>query len=246
MPSPAGLWRGIPRIQIAGIKNVEEAALSTAAGADGIGLLLALDYPRDDAITPNTAMEIVRSLPKDICSVLITHSIDVGEIVRLARLTGVSAVQIHTDPALEISCSALSSIRSALPDTGIIKVLHIPARGEETPPVSLPKEVAGLVDALILDSQAVEVIDGQTYKTLGGTGRLNDWGVAVGIVAAVAPLPVLHAGGLNPDNVFDAIRRINPYGVDVNSGVRKEGSCEKDPARVGTFVRQAKAAFAKT
>ena len=74
---------------------------------------------------------------------------------------------------------------------------------------------AAVADALVLDSR--------TADRLGGTGRTHDWSVSARIVAAVAPLPVYLAGGLRPENVAEAIARVHPAGVDVNSGVEDAG-----------------------
>lgn len=238
----------IPRIQIAGIKSPEEVQICIDAGADGLGLLLMLDYPRGDAISVTQARAIVDLAPESMCTVLITHSTALDEIVANVRQTGVSTLQIHNDSLNEMPLSGLADIRRALPDIAIIKVLHIPAsvNGNAEDVCFKARSLRPYVDALILDSQATEHIDGRDYRTLGGTGCLNNWDVAGAIVSAITPFPVIHAGGLTPENVYAAIAVIRPYGVDVNSGVRKGGSVDKDPQKVGAFVGQAKAAFADT
>ena len=87
-------------------------------------------------------------------------------------------------------------------------------------------------DALVLDSR--------TADCLGGTGLTHDWSVSAGIVEAVAPLPVYLAGGLRPENVGEAIARVRPAGVDVNSGV-EDASGRKDGQRMCEFVARARA-----
>jgi phosphoribosylanthranilate isomerase len=238
----------IPRVQIAGIKNIAEAQMCIDAGADGFGLLLMLDYPRGDAISRETAKKLsdyFRHHAKGGVSVLITHSTDCEAIAETAAFTGVDAVQVHNDSGDEISIDDLRKIKDALPSgTGLIKVLHIPDRGPvETGLINHARQQASVADALILDTKAVEIIDGREYTTLGGTGCANDRDVAWAIVEAVKPCPVIYAGGLNPENVAEAISFIKPYGVDVNSGARKQGSVEKDPAKVAAFARNAWKAF---
>jgi phosphoribosylanthranilate isomerase len=95
--------------------------------------------------------------------------------------------------------------------------------------------VAPEVDALLLDSgnQSLPV------KELGGTGRTHDWSVSRRIVEA-APVPVYLAGGLTPDNVGEAVRRVRPFGVDVCSGVRSGGRL--DEARLAAFAAAVRAA----
>ena len=78
-------------------------------------------------------------------------------------------------------------------------------------------------------------------KELGGTGRVHDWALSRRIVAE-APCPVFLAGGLNPDNVAEAIRQVGPYGVDLCTGVRTEGAL--DAAKLGAFMGAVAAADA--
>ncbi len=237
--------KSIPRIQIAGIKNLEEARICVEAGADGFGLLLMLDYPREDAVSTETAGRLAEYFHKNSngTSVLITHSTD-PEAISLAVLrTEVDAVQVHNDSANEISVENLWRIREALPaGTRLIKVLHVPESHEQVDGVVMrAKRFAGIADAVILDSKTVENIEGRDYVTLGGTGKPNNREFAREIVAAVDPFPVIYAGGLDPDSVAEAVRFVRPYGVDVNSGTRRSGSFEKDPDKVLKFVKNATA-----
>jgi phosphoribosylanthranilate isomerase len=91
---------------------------------------------------------------------------------------------------------------------------------------------AAVADALVLDSR--------TADRLGGTGLTHDWSVSARIVAAVAPLPVYLAGGLTPENVAEAVARVRPAGVDVNSGV-EDADGRKDAAKMRAFVDRARA-----
>ena len=91
---------------------------------------------------------------------------------------------------------------------------------------------AAHADALVLDSRAAD--------RLGGTGRTHDWSVSARIVAAAAPVPVYLAGGLRPDNIAEAVARVRPAGVDVNSGV-EDADGRKDEAKMRAFVARATA-----
>ncbi len=100
----------------------------------------------------------------------------------------------------------------------IVQVIHV--TGEVT--LSEAKEIAPHVDAILLDSgnQSVPV------KELGGTGRTHDWQISRQICDSVR-VPVFLAGGLNPGNVKEAIHQVNPYGVDLCSGVRTNGKLDE-------------------
>ena len=87
-------------------------------------------------------------------------------------------------------------------------------------------------DALVLDTR--------TAERLGGTGQTHDWSVSARIVEAVAPVPIYLAGGLRPENVAEAVARVRPAGVDVNSGV-EDASGRKDTAKMRAFVDRARA-----
>ena len=111
-----------------------------------------------------------------------------------------------------------------MPGIKLVQVIHV--TGPESVEEAL--RVAPHVDALLLDSgnQSLKV------KELGGTGRVHDWSLSERIVKSV-PRPVYLAGGLKPDNVGEAIRRVRPFGVDVCSGLRTDGSL--DEAKVAAF-----------
>lgn len=234
----------IPRIQIAGIKDIAEAEMAMAAGADGIGLLQMLDYARGDAITKEQAQEIVKYVGDQATTVMITHSTDIDAVSAWAKELKCHTVQVHNDSEVEMSASELKRLRQEL-KTGIIKVLHVPAEATEAAAEQLFKkarELAFYADAFILDTKAMEEINGEMVQTLGGTGKLNDWDMCR-LITQASPIPVIMAGGLTVDNVADAITHIKPYAVDVNSGTRKSDSVEKDAGKVRGFVVNAEHGF---
>jgi phosphoribosylanthranilate isomerase len=110
-----------------------------------------------------------------------------------------------------------------------IKAVHV--LDGDTPDTVIAKTQAGMADMVLLDSRAGD--------RFGGTGRAFDWSVAR---AVAERLPVILAGGLTPDNVFDAVRMVRPFAVDVSSGVETDGA--KDPARIRAFIEAVRAADA--
>ena len=108
-----------------------------------------------------------------------------------------------------------------------MQVIHV--RGQES--VAEAAEVAPHVDAILLDSGNPTL----AIKELGGTGRVHDWEISRQIRERI-DRPIFLAGGLRPDNVRDAISRVDPYGLDLCNGVRTDGKL--DPMKLGAFFRE--------
>jgi phosphoribosylanthranilate isomerase len=218
-------------IKICGTTNLTDAQASLAAGVDALGFIFAPSLRR---ITVDQAAEIISSLTDDIekIGVFVNETpVRIAEIVERAGLTG---VQLHGDePADE-----MEQYRHALGQRKIIKAL--PARELLNSPDSLNGYMQSRadIDAILLDAGSP--------SQRGGTGQAFDWTAAAPIVAEVrARMPVIIAGGLNPENVGEAIRLFTPWGVDVVSGVEREVGI-KDEARLRSFVgavRQTQAAL---
>jgi len=122
----------------------------------------------------------------------------------------------------------LRRLRALAPGMRLLKAVHV--TGEDA--LGRALSYAGAADALVLDSR--------TADRLGGTGLTHDWSVSARIVEAVTPLPVYLAGGLRPENVGEAVARVRPAGVDVNSGV-EDASGRKDAQKMREFVARARA-----
>lgn len=175
------------------------------AGANTIGMLTGLLYPAEDEITPEKARSITAALPEDIQPVLVTHLLDPGEVSEIAGFTGVSAVQIHNDMPAE----DLGMLRGLVPGVLIIKAIHVVDSKSLTEARSYEK----YADMLLLDTK--------TNDGIGGTGMTHDWSISRRIVEAVQK-PVILAGGLNPDNIEEAVALVRPAGIDANSGLENE------------------------
>jgi phosphoribosylanthranilate isomerase len=122
----------------------------------------------------------------------------------------------------------LRRLRALAPDMRLLKAVHV--TGDDA--IGRALDSAADADALVLDTR--------TADRLGGTGRTHDWSVSARIVDTVAPLPVYLAGGLRPENVAQAVARVRPAGVDVNSGV-EDAKGRKDAAKMRAFVDRARA-----
>ncbi|HJQ99863.1 MAG TPA: phosphoribosylanthranilate isomerase, partial [Candidatus Polarisedimenticolaceae bacterium] len=210
------------RVKVCGMTRVEDAQAAVAAGADAVGCLVGLDGAPRDEVPAALARVVFASLPPFVTRVLVTHRTATEDVLELVRATGAQVVQLHGAFAL----GAVADLRAHAPFLSIVKAAHVVDEGSIAPAL----EAARVADAVLLDSR--------TADRIGGTGQVHDWSISVRIVERSAA-PVILAGGLTPDNVAEAIARVRPWGVDVNSGVRgPDGS--KSHERIRAFVVAAK------
>lgn len=191
------------RIKICGITRREDAEAAVAAGADALGFVFWPKSPR--AIDPFDARAIVATLPPFVTTVGVFVNAGAAHVNAVARLVGLSAVQLHGDETPEV----LSALR-----VPVIKAVS----GEAADAGRWPARVLLLVDAVDPERR-------------GGTGHRADWRRAAALAAS---RPVLLAGGLTPDNIEDAIAAVRPFGIDVSSGVEHAPGI-KDHVRVAAL-----------
>lgn len=203
------------RIKICGITNLDDARLCAAAGADALGFIFVEGTPR--YVTPEAAARIVAALPPFVTPVGVFWNHAPGHVKAVAEQCGLGALQFHGDEAPE----DLHDFR--LP---VIKTLKIVG------PADLDRMAGYRVAAFLLDSPS--------RWSEGEARAVIPWDVAAEMARRH---PVLLSAGLTPDNVGEAVRRVRPYGVDVNSGVEARPG-RKDEARVIRFVNLARAAAA--
>ncbi|MDJ0509915.1 MAG: phosphoribosylanthranilate isomerase [Crocosphaera sp.] len=215
------------RIKICGIKTVEDACLAIEQGADAIGLLVGKRHYSEDFISEDLAKKITKACPPYTSPVLVTHLKDWREIYNLATYISVTTIQIHSNCELD----TVIRLQEKIPYIKIVKSLH--ANQLETH--QNIEVFEDYVDAFIVDTINME--EGR----VGGTGLTHDWNISKNIVEQTK-CKVILAGGLNPDNIADAIRKVNPFGVDANSGLKnKEGL--KDKKKISDFISKAKLEF---
>jgi phosphoribosylanthranilate isomerase len=198
-----------PRVKICCIASVEEAWMAIDAGASAIGLVS--EMPSGPGPIPEDLIaEIAAIVPPGVSSFLLTCKEDAASIIDQQRRLGVNTIQICD----RLPAGSHRELRAALPGVSLVQVVHV--TGPEA--VEEAIAVAPQVDAILLDSgnQALAV------KELGGTGRIHDWTQSRKIRESI-DVPVFLAGGLNPANVAAAIREVQPFGIDVCSGLRNNG-----------------------
>jgi phosphoribosylanthranilate isomerase len=212
-----------PRVKICCISSAEEASLAVRYGASALGLVSAMPSG-PGVIEDNLIREIAATVPPGVATFLLTSAQDADTIIAQQRHAGVNTLQICD----WLTGGSYEDIRDALPGIKLVQVIHV------TGPESLDEArmVATQVDAVLLDSgnQSLAV------KELGGTGRVHDWAISRAIRAAI-DIPLYLAGGLNADNVAEAIDAVRPFALDICSGVRTDGWL--DEAKLSAFMRAA-------
>lgn len=184
------------KVKICGITNYDDAAMAVSLGADALGFIFAQASPRK--IEPAKAADIIRRLPPFIKSVGVFVNEDINKIRDIADYCGLDCIQLHGDETPE-TCETL------MPRT--IKAIRVKNDFDASRLLSY----SGKVRALLLDTYS--------EKAAGGTGKTFNWDKALEI--KTLGLPVILAGGLTTSNIAEAIRKVRPYGVDINSGIEK-------------------------
>ena len=216
------------KVKICGNTNVEDAILAAEAGADAIGVINVANTKR--YIDIEAVKTVFDAVPLFVSKVVVVTLDDlpdevVYDRVELIEDTGADCIQLHGDEPVELVEDLRAYVGNGI---RLIKKIGIGGAKKESFENALAYE--SVVDAILLDTVAGGAI--------GGTGKEHDWNISKEIVETVKK-PVILAGGLNPDNVANAIALVKPYAVDVSSGVESEMR-KKNMVKVKKFVNIAK------
>ena len=196
------------KVKICGMTNLKDALLAAENGADAVGFIFYKESPR--SISQKDVKEIVDQLPPFVETVGVFVNETSDKVNRIAEQCRLTSVQLHGNESPAF-CRRIKG--------RVVKAFR----------VKDAKSLEGIssydVNGFLLDSYN----DGGR----GGTGQVFDWNLAL---RAKKQGPVILAGGLNPYNVYTAIHRVKPYGVDVCSGVEKSAGV-KDPQKISEFIR---------
>jgi len=210
-------------VKICGMTNLEDALVAVDAGADAVGFVFYEKSPR--CVSVEAAREIVGKLPDSVEKVGVFVNERIENVSAMADGAGVTAVQFHGDEH-EDPTKWPTDRRT---------FLCIPADWVARTWRKKGKAFGSLM--VLPQNLGAIMVDSGTSEKRGGTGQSFDWGEAKTWISAMNQLhPVVIAGGLNIDNVGDAIRILKPWGVDVASGVEARPG-KKDPEKVREFVR---------
>jgi len=211
------------KIKICCIGSHNEARLAADAGASCIGLVSAMPSG-PGVIDEATIAAIIKRTPSTIETVLLSSKTDYKEIAQQVNTCRPDFLQLVD----RVEQSVIDRLRKKFAALSIMEVLHVTgAIGQHRAQYRTSN-----ADLLLLDSGNPAL----AVKELGGTGRVHDWRISADIVRD-APIPVFLAGGLDQNNVAAAIECVNPFGVDVCSGVRSEG--QLDAGKLHAFTTAA-------
>ena len=210
-----------PKIKICCISSLEEAFLAIKHGADALGLVG--NMPSGPGIIADELIShITKHIPPPIATFLLTSERKASDIIAHHQKVQTNTIQI-VDSLLEMD---YAKIREAIPTVKIVQVIHVLNEKQ----IDEALEIEQWVDAILLDSGNPNL----KVKILGGTGNSHDWKLSRKIREAVKK-PVFLAGGINAQNVQQAIAEVNPYGIDLCSSVRTNG--QLDASKLDIFFK---------
>ena len=212
------------RVKICGITSPEQGTAIASLGAHSIGFICVQKSPR--YVTPEQIKAIALVLPKDVDRVGVFMNTHVDDIVKIVKKSGLSSVQLHGDESVEFCRELRSALREHITDDRIelIKAFRI-------------ESAAGLVNTHLYSAVVDWLLLDAYHPTMGGgTGLTLDWAT---LEEFKPTIPWLLAGGLNPNNVQEALRSIAPQGIDLSSGVERSPG-DKDLGKVARLFEQLK------
>ena len=192
------------RVKICGITNLSDALYAVESGTDGLGFIF---YPKSARyVRPEKAKEIIQKLPWEMTRVGVFVNQEIEEVKEVAKFCDLTLIQLHGDES--------------------------PRYCSQFPISSLIKAVSPRTEADILESRKYPVgailVDAYEPGCYGGTGKISDWELATKIKKTH---PLILSGGLNEENIREAIEAVRPHAVDINSGVEISPG-KKDPAKI--------------
>jgi phosphoribosylanthranilate isomerase len=202
-----------PRVKICCIQSDDEAAVAIRFGASAIGLVSAMPSG-PGPIEESRIRDIAQSVPPGVATFLLTCKTSADAIIDQQRYCATNTLQLVD----EVDTATYQQLRDSLPGIAIVQVIHV--RDESA--IDEAVRAAPYVNAILLDSGNPKA----AVKELGGTGRRHDWSISRRLRDAT-DVPVYLAGGLNPTNVAEAVQTVQPFGVDVCSGLRNDGRLDE-------------------
>lgn len=208
-----------PRVKICCISSTAEAKIAIQYGASALGLVG--NMPSGPGVISNELIrEIARIVPPPVSTFLLTSETKAKAIIDHYNSVHTSTIQLVD----ELENREYALLRKELPHVKLVQVIHV----IDDNSVREAIEISNFVDAILLDSGNPNL----SVKELGGTGRTHNWNLSREICASIS-IPLFLAGGINKDNVKQAIETVQPFGLDLCSSVRTDGKL--DPSKLNAF-----------
>jgi phosphoribosylanthranilate isomerase len=202
-----------PRVKICCISSVEEARIAIKYGASALGLVGHMPSG-PGVIKDELIKEIAATVPPPISTFLLTSETKAEDIIAHYRKVHTSTIQMVD----ALADKQYQKLRDELPNVKLVQVIHV----IDANSVKEAIEVSEFVDAILLDSGNPNL----SVKELGGTGRIHNWDLSREIRDRI-DIPLFLAGGLNKNNVRQAMETVQPFGLDLCSSVRTDGKLDK-------------------
>jgi phosphoribosylanthranilate isomerase len=216
-------------IKICANTNLEDALLASELGAHAVGFVFA---PSKRQVTATQVAAIVPALPETIEKIGVFSMDDASEVAAIVTETGLTGVQLHGDLDLELARQLREKLGN---NVTIIQTIHWKVDGMSSNAAEVREQLEAISREPAIDRV---LIDSKTAKASGGTGVSFDWTAARETLRAFEGKLIV-AGGLRPDNVATAIEALEPWGVDVASGVEAAPG-KKDREKILGFIAGAR------
>ena len=200
------------KVKICGITNIKDALTAIEYGADALGFVFYPKSPR--AITPEAAKSIISLLPPFITTAGVFVNENMAYLEKTASYTGLDIIQLHGSEPPGYCVAAKK----------IIKAIRV-------------KDIADIEPLKLYKTVSAFLLDAYSPDAFGGAGKVFNWEIAV---AAKNSGKIILAGGLTPDNIEKAVKTVQPYGVDVSTGVEGGKKGIKDHKKLRLFIERAK------
>jgi len=198
-----------PHVKICCISSIAEARMAIDYGASSIGLVGHM--PSGPGVIDDLLInEIAQTVPPPISTFLLTSETNALDIIEHHKRVHTTTIQIVD----ELEERAYELLRNELPNVKLVQVIHV----IDDQSIKEAIDISKIVDIILLDSGNPNL----SVKELGGTGRTHNWELSRAIRESIQ-IPLFLAGGLNKDNVNQAIETVQPFGIDLCSGVRSNG-----------------------
>ena len=201
------------KVKVCCISSVSEAALAVSYGADALGFVSKMPSG-PGVISDEKILEIIKTVPSHIDKFLLTSETESSEIIQQQEKFKPDTLQLVD----EVSTEVYHDLKNKIPSARIVQVVHVKDKSSAEYAI----KISGFVDAILLDSGNPDL----SVKELGGTGKVHNWNISR-MIREKVNVPVYLAGGLNAENVKEAINTVSPYAVDLCSGVRTDGKLDE-------------------